>query len=140
VKDKKSLTNIVKLCSKITGTQLNDLTFLWETRAVKKAERILCQPDHALSEEFVVMQSGRRYYVPKRKTNRYANSFIQTSKRKYINVWNWFLLSSALPSQWQLNVCECVCVWVCVILVGKLVSKHEDVSIYFFYSLCVTEF
>jgi len=31
----------------------------------------------------------------------------------------------------------CECVWVCVILVGKLVSKHEDVSIYFFYSLCV---
>jgi len=51
------------------------------TRAVKKAERILCQPDHALSEEFVVMQSGRRYYVPKRKTNRYANSFIPSAIR-----------------------------------------------------------
>jgi len=35
---------------------------------------------------------------------------------------------------------EELCGWVCVILVGKLVSKYENVSIYFFYSLCVTVF
>jgi len=31
------------------------------------------------------------------------------------------------------------CVWVCV-MDGKLVRKYVDVSIYFFYSLCVNAF
>ena len=81
VKDKKSLSNIVKVCSKITGTQLNDLCSLWKTRVVQKTNRILCQPSHVLSNEFVIMQSGRRYHVPIRKTNRYANSFIPSALR-----------------------------------------------------------
>jgi len=80
------------------------------------------------------MQSGRWYYVPKRKTN-YANSIIPFAIRLLNG--NWFLLSTALFSQWKVNVC------VCVTLVGILVSKYVDVNIYFFfsfYSLCVNVF
>ena len=81
VKDKKCLNDIIKVCSKITGVQLKDLSSLWKTRVVQKADSILSHPDHVLGREFVIMPSGRWYYVPVRKTNRYANSFIPSAIR-----------------------------------------------------------
>ena len=81
VKDKKCLNDIVRVCCKITGVQLQDLSSLWTMRVVQKAHRILAVPDHVLGSEFAVMPSGRRYYVPARRTNRYASSFIPSAIR-----------------------------------------------------------
>lgn len=81
VKDKKCLNDIIRVCSKITGVQLKDLCSLWKIRVVQKADRILSHPNHILSNDFKIMPSGRRYYVPARKTNRYANSFIPSAIR-----------------------------------------------------------
>lgn len=44
--------------------------------ALKKAKCILGQPLHALSSEFSFLPSGRRFYEPFGKTNRFANSFV----------------------------------------------------------------
>ncbi len=81
VKDKKCLNDIIRVCSKITGVQLKDLCSLWKTRVIQKADSILSHPDHVLGSEFVIMPSGRWYYVPVRKTNRYANSIIPSAIR-----------------------------------------------------------
>uniref|UniRef100_A0A1A8LS20 Reverse transcriptase domain-containing protein n=3 Tax=Nothobranchius TaxID=28779 RepID=A0A1A8LS20_9TELE len=79
MKDKKKLQSIVKTCSKIIGAKQRDLQSLWEERVRKKAKSILGQPLHALHSEFSLMPSGRRYYVPSRKTNRFANSFVPSA-------------------------------------------------------------
>ncbi|KAK0155470.1 hypothetical protein N1851_002135 [Merluccius polli] len=76
VKDRNSLNNIVKICSKITGIQLKSLSSLWNKHAVQKATCIISQPDHVLSEEFTLMPSGRRYYSIRPRTMRYSHSFI----------------------------------------------------------------
>lgn len=81
VRDKNSLSSIVKICSKIIGVQLTDLSSLWKKRVLQKARQVMSHPDHVLSQEFCLMPSGRRYLSPPRKTNRYANSFIPSAIR-----------------------------------------------------------
>ncbi len=81
VKERNSLNQIVKVCSKIIGVQLKDLGSLWKERVVQKARGIMDQPGHILSSDFSLMPSGRRYLAPPRKTNRYSNSFIPSAIR-----------------------------------------------------------
>ena len=76
VKEKSNLHGIVKVCSKIIEAQQEDLRSLWEKRAEQKAKIIISQADHLLAREFSLMPSGRRYYAPSHRTNRYANYFI----------------------------------------------------------------
>ncbi len=64
VKDKNSLASVVKICSRITGVQLTDLSALWKKGVVQKARQILCHPDHILIKEFCLMPSGQRYLAP----------------------------------------------------------------------------
>ena len=78
VKDKNSLGSVVKVCSKITGVKLIDLNSLWKRRVLQKAVSII-NSEHALSNEFTLMTSGRRYLPPHRKTNRYSSSFIPSA-------------------------------------------------------------
>ena len=50
---------------------------------IQKAEKILTQPDHALYFKFLVMPSGRRYYVPAGKTNDFIPSAIRLLNTTY---------------------------------------------------------
>lgn len=79
VRDKNRLNSIVRICSKIIGAQLTDLSTLWKKRVLQKARQVMSCPDHVLSQEFCLMPSGRRYLAPPRKTNRYARSFIPSA-------------------------------------------------------------
>ena len=80
VRDKNSLNNIVKVCSKIIGSQQRSLHSLFEERVVHRAKGIIGS-DHVLSREFSLLPLGRRYKAPPRKTNRYANSFVPSAIR-----------------------------------------------------------
>ncbi|KAJ0066452.1 hypothetical protein NL108_013223 [Boleophthalmus pectinirostris] len=79
VKDKNSLNQIVKVCSKISGVQMEDLASVWRHRVLQKTKAILSQPNHVLHSQFMKMPSGRRYVTPQQKTNRYAKSFIPSA-------------------------------------------------------------
>lgn len=76
IKDRNSLNNIVKICSKIIGVKQRDLNVLCNQQILRKAMSILAVPDHALAGEFSLLPSGRRYALPACKTNRHSKSFI----------------------------------------------------------------
>ena len=75
-KQKNRLTAVVKVCRKIAGTALNDLSEVYKVRCVKKAKAIIADPSHPLCQEFLMLNSGRRYNVPRCKTNRFKKSMI----------------------------------------------------------------
>lgn len=76
VKQKNRLQGIVKVCSKIAGTSLNDLHDLYKVRSLKKARSIVADPSHPLWCDFMLLPSGRRYKLPLCNTNRFKKSFI----------------------------------------------------------------
>ncbi len=72
VKNKKRLQGIVRVCSKIAYVALND-----QSRSVKKAQLILSDPSYPPNSEFMLLPSGRRYSLPRCRTNRKKkNSFV----------------------------------------------------------------
>ncbi|KAJ0032067.1 hypothetical protein NQD34_002148 [Periophthalmus magnuspinnatus] len=79
LKDRNKLQNIVKTCSKITGVKQRELHSLWEERVLSKAKCLLAHPLHPLAPDFIMMPSGRRFYAPIRKTNRFSNSFVPSA-------------------------------------------------------------
>lgn len=77
VKDGNNINQIVKICSKIIGIQLNDLNYTLKRRMLQRAKCITsCSQGHVLSGKFTLMPSGRRYVQPPRRTNRYSKSFV----------------------------------------------------------------
>lgn len=76
LKNRNRLVGIVKMCSKIAGINLMDLSQLYKGRATKKAQSILADPSHPLFSEFRLLPSGRRYILPRCRTNRFKNSFV----------------------------------------------------------------
>lgn len=60
IKQKNRMLGIVKVCSKIVGTPLDDLHDLYKVRSLKKARAILADPSHPLWGEFMLLPSGRR--------------------------------------------------------------------------------
>ena len=81
IRDRNSLNNIVKVCSKITGMKQRDLGSFCDKQTVSKAARILSIPEHVLVREFSLLPSGRRYSAIEAKTNRYSRSFVPTAIR-----------------------------------------------------------
>lgn len=79
IKQKNRMQGIVKVCSKIVGTLLNDLYDLYKVRSLKKARAILADHSHPLWDEFMLLPSGRRYSLPRCRTNRLKRSFIPTA-------------------------------------------------------------
>ena len=69
VKEKNSLNTIVKVCFKIIGIQQRNLGTIWEKQAAEKAKTIISQPDHIMLTEFLLLLSGRRYNLPRSKSN-----------------------------------------------------------------------
>ena len=76
LRNRNRLCGITKTCSKIAGTALNDLPQLHKGRALKKALSILDDPSHPLFSEFKLLPSGRRFAIPRCRTNRFKNSFV----------------------------------------------------------------
>ncbi len=74
--DKKRLEHIVKVASKIIGVTLPDVLTIYHRRVNSKAQDILQCSDHPLHAEFELLPSGRRFRLPKSKSNRLKNSFI----------------------------------------------------------------
>ena len=63
----------------MTGIQQRNLGTIWLKQAAEKAKMIISQPDHIKSTEFLLLPSGRRYNVPRSKSNWYAKSFIPSA-------------------------------------------------------------
>ena len=76
IHDKNSLHSIVNICSKIIGDRQRDLSTFCDQQTLRRAVSIISMPHHALAEEFVLMQSGRRFKMPQCKTNWYLKSFV----------------------------------------------------------------
>ncbi len=70
LKNKNRLQGIVRVCSKIAGINLNDLTDVYKLRTLSKARSVLTDQSHPLVDEFVLLPSRRRYILPRCRTNR----------------------------------------------------------------------
>ena len=71
----------MQVAGKIAGLSFNNLSYLYEKRVLKLSMKMLFDPDHVLHNEFVKLPSGRRYLLPKFKTNRGQCSFLPVSVR-----------------------------------------------------------
>lgn len=76
--DKNRLQKIVKICSKIIGIKLRDLSSLYEEQVLRKAKCILSQPLHPLFPEFDLLPSGRRFRVPQQ-DKRFSKTFVPSA-------------------------------------------------------------
>lgn len=72
------------MCSKITGTALNDLTHLHKVRSVRKTRLILSDPDRPLCDQLRLLPSRRRYLLQRCRTNRLKGSFIPAADVMFI--------------------------------------------------------
>ncbi len=80
VKAKNALSRIVKVSSKIVGTEQSSLTDLYNRQVVRKANSILWASDHPLYSEFEFLPSGLRLRFPLvKRSNHYRCSFILTA-------------------------------------------------------------
>lgn len=92
LKNKKRLLRIAKVCCKVVGATLNDLTQLYRCRVTSKAPLILSDPSRPLAVEFLFFPSGCRYWLPWCRKNSLKNSFV-TVAINLLNEWLgwWFL-------------------------------------------------
>lgn len=84
VKNRRKLTSIVTMCSKIVGTDLRTISQIYECRTIRKGQVVLSDATHPLGAEFQLLPSGRRFRLPLCKSNRYRNSFIPAAI-KFLN-------------------------------------------------------
>ncbi len=71
LKNRNSLEGIVRMCSIMADTNPNDLSHVYKVRATKKIQWILADPSHLLFSESRLLPSGRRYNLPRCRTNRW---------------------------------------------------------------------
>lgn len=70
----------MKVCCKLAGTALNDPSpAFYKSRVLRKAGSGVADPSRALEEEFNQLPSGRRYRLPKVRTNRFRDSFVDAA-------------------------------------------------------------
>ncbi|XDV11492.1 hypothetical protein PO909_000423 [Leuciscus waleckii] len=81
VKNRRKLTSIVTMCSKIVGIELRTITQIYEHRTTRKGQLVLSDVTHPLCIELQLLPSGRRFKLPLCKSNRYRNSFIPAAIR-----------------------------------------------------------
>lgn len=79
VRSKNVLNRVVKVCSKIVGERQSSLNVLYEERAFRKAQVIVSDNSHGLSQYYELLPSGRRYRTPKFRLLRTKKSFIPMS-------------------------------------------------------------
>lgn len=66
----------MKVSSKIAGTHLYEPSDLKKVRSVRKAQSVLADLSHPLRSEFVLLQLGCIYNLPRCRTNRFNKSII----------------------------------------------------------------
>ena len=76
IKNKNRLQGLTNICSKIAGLSLHHVNELYNIRTLKKVCAVLGDQSHPLFKEFTLLPSGRRYVVPRCRTNRLKNSFV----------------------------------------------------------------
>ena len=79
VRHKNALNKIVNIGSKIIGVQQSNLSVLYNSQVVKRANSILSDHSHPLHQHFQLLPSGTRFSLPSVKTNRYKHSFTPTA-------------------------------------------------------------
>ena len=79
VRNRNTLSRIVKMGSKIVGKGQRQLTDIYTTRMRRKAQHIVSDPVHPLFTEFKKLPSGRRYRAAIATKNIYKKSFIPSA-------------------------------------------------------------
>ncbi len=79
VRQKNALNKIVNIGGKIIGVQQSNLSVLYNSQVVKRANSILSDHSHPLHHHFQLLPSGTRFSLPSVKTNRYKHSFNPTA-------------------------------------------------------------
>ena len=74
-KDKAALNRIIKVSSKIIGSELPSLDELFTIRSRKKARKITRDSSHPANHLFELLPSGRRFRTIRSRTKRFKNSF-----------------------------------------------------------------
>ncbi len=76
VKQKNSLSRLIKVSSCIIGSKQKALEELYQKQMLRRVESILSDSSHPLQAEFQMLPSGLRFKLPKFRTNRYKHSFV----------------------------------------------------------------
>lgn len=79
VKQKNSLSRLIKVSSSITGFRQKGLEELYYSQMLRKVESILVDSSHPLQIEFQMLPLGLRLKLPKCRTNRYKHSFVPSA-------------------------------------------------------------
>ena len=79
VRDKNSLGRIVKVASKVSGTQMNNLGQIFDRQVLSKALSIRSDAAHPLFNEYDLLPSGLRLRAAGATTNRHKFSFVPVS-------------------------------------------------------------
>lgn len=87
VQNKTRLNRAVVEASRVIGQKQMSLTDIYTKQVLNKARSILSLPDHPLRMEFNLLPSGRRYQLPRTRTNRFKFSFVPTAL-KLFNLYN----------------------------------------------------
>ena len=84
---KNRLANMHKTAMKIIGKkQYESIENLYNQSVMTQATKISSDPTHPLSSEYELLPSGRRFRIPKCKTNRHKLSFVPASIKLLNNV------------------------------------------------------
>ncbi len=76
LKQKNSISRLIRVGSCITGSKQKSLGELYQKQMLRRVESILSDSSHPLQAEFQMLPSGSRYKLPKLRTNRYKHSFV----------------------------------------------------------------
>ena len=77
VQNKNKLYKIVNIARKIIGSDsVTPISFIYEQQIVRKVNQIVSDSSHTLHYEFEFLPSGRRFRMPKTRTNRFRHSFV----------------------------------------------------------------
>ena len=79
--NKRKLTKLVNVASKVVGVQLPQLQHIYDRRVRGKANHILNCPDHPLVGEFNLLPSARRFMPPMLRTRHARDSFLPVAIR-----------------------------------------------------------
>jgi hypothetical protein len=84
-RDTGRLNRLIKKASSVVGQSLDQIELLVERRLASKSIAILRNPDHPLNSTLMDLriQRGRRFSVPKCRTERFRRSFIPAAVRYF---------------------------------------------------------
>ena len=82
-KDKAKLQRVIRIAERVIGTTLPSLELLHNTRALKRARKIMEDPLHPGSALFQMLPSGRRLRLPRAVKSRHRLSFFPTAARLF---------------------------------------------------------